>query len=629
VRAGNFQEQIAASARLEQQFRGQEALLRELTENIHQVFWLASANYRQVFYVSPSYEDTWGRSCESLLRNPMSWLEAIHPDDRPGIEAQLARNRGQRSTREYRIVRPDSAVRWILARGYPVRDKRGRPCRIAGLAEDITERKQAEAKIQQLAAIVQSSDDAIVSKDLDGRILTWNRAAERIFGYRAKEVIGQNVMLLIPENLKADETAILEKLRKGERIQNDESIRLKKDETPLPVSLTISPFRDASGKIVGASTIMRDLGERQRAEKVLKESERRYTSLFKNMVEGFMYCRMLFEDGQPQDFIVLEVNQAFEKLTGLRNVIGRKASEFVPGIREADPELFERYGRVALTGQPQRFEFCISKLKRWFSVSAYCPKKEEFIAVFNDMTERKRAEEDLRVSQEQLRALAARLQAAREEERTWVAREIHDVLAQDLTRLKVDVTLLTRLFAQSSGKSEQSLIRDKLAGMAIALDTSIQSVQKITTDLRPMVLDSLGLCAAIEWQVKDFQARTGIRCEARLPSKDLPLDRNHSTALFRILQESLTNVVRHAAATHVKVRLQYKAEYVALTIHDNGRGIQESQTEAPGALGLLGLRERAQLCGGRCDISSRAGEGTRVEARLPLPPKRNSEEKQL
>ena len=210
----------------------------------------------------------------------------------------------------------------------------------------------------------------------------------------------------------------------------------------------------------------------------------------------------------------------------------------------------------------------------------------------DDITERKQAEEDLRDSHEQLRALAARVQAVREEERTRVARQIHDVLAQELTRLKIDVSLLTRLLAQSPGELEQSLIREKLAGMAIATDTAIQSVQKIATELRPVVLDSLGLGAAMEWQARDFQAHTGIRCELRLPSKDLHLDRDHSTALFRILQESLTNVARHAAATQVEILLQSKSEYVNLTIQDNGRGIQECQANAPEAVGLMGLRER-------------------------------------
>jgi len=127
-----------------QELRERAKLFQQLIENIHEVFWLASADQRQVFYVSRSYEDIWGRSCESLLRNPMGWVEAIHPEDRPLIEAEVARDRGEKFTREYRIVRPDGGIRWILARGYPVCDKTGHPYRIAGLAEDVTERKQLE-----------------------------------------------------------------------------------------------------------------------------------------------------------------------------------------------------------------------------------------------------------------------------------------------------------------------------------------------------------------------------------------------------------------------------------------------------------------------------------------------------
>jgi PAS domain S-box-containing protein len=263
----NLRRRIAASAELEEELRGQAALLRELTENIHQVFWLSSADEQEVFYVSPSYEHIFGRSCDSLLRKPMSWLKAIHPKDRPRIRAEMARECDERFTREYRIVRPDGAVRWILSRGYPVADKQGHIFRMAGQAEDVTERKQVEAKLQQLAAIVESSEAAIVSKDLDGRIQTWNRAAERIFGYGAEDVIGQNIALLIPANRKAEEAAILQKMRKGKPIQHYETERLKKDGTLLPVSLTISPVRDAFRRIVGASKILQDLTERKEAEK--------------------------------------------------------------------------------------------------------------------------------------------------------------------------------------------------------------------------------------------------------------------------------------------------------------------------------------------------------------------------
>jgi PAS domain S-box-containing protein len=244
-----------------------------------------------------------------------------------------------------------------------------------------------------------------------------------------------------------------------------------------------------------------------------------------------------------------------------------------------------------------------------------------------DITDRKRAEQALLDSHVQLRGLATRVQTAREEERARLAREIHDVLAQELTSLKIDAALLANLLVQHAGESDQSQAREKLAEMTITADTAIQSVQKIATDLRPMVLDTLGLCAAIDWQAREFQAHTGINCKARLPARDLRLDRDRSTALFRILQESLTNVVRHAVATRVEIHLHCKAGQVVLTIQDNGRGIQECQANAPGAVGLLGMRERAVLLGGQCVISGRPGEGTKVEVRLPLPPTENSEEK--
>jgi signal transduction histidine kinase len=245
--------------------------------------------------------------------------------------------------------------------------------------------------------------------------------------------------------------------------------------------------------------------------------------------------------------------------------------------------------------------------------------QQYMLGILHDITERKLAEEEVRVSRHKLRALAARLESIREEERTRVAREIHDVLAQELTNLKIDVSLLARVLAQPPGKSRQALVREKLVEMARITDTAIQSVQKIATDLRPMVLDSLGLCAAIEWQANDFAGRTGIECKVRVPPGDLALDRDHSTALFRVLQESLTNVTRHAAATQVEIQVRRGAGHITLTVRDNGRGILESQASAPSSVGLMGMRERALLLGGRCDITGHPGEGTTVEVQIPLP----------
>jgi signal transduction histidine kinase len=247
------------------------------------------------------------------------------------------------------------------------------------------------------------------------------------------------------------------------------------------------------------------------------------------------------------------------------------------------------------------------------------------ISTVREITQRRLTENELRASKEQLRALAARLHAVREEESTRVAREIHDVLAQELTRLKMDVAWLNRRLAKPLDQENQKLCREKLAVMTSVTDRAIQSVQKIATELRPVVLDSLGLAAAIEWQAKDFEASTGIRCEVRVLEEDLPLSLKESTAVFRILQESLTNVIRHAGATRVEISLHARETQLTLSVRDNGRGIEEGEAHNPRSLGLLGMRERALLLNGRCEITGRPGEGTTVELHIPFAPTRDPE----
>jgi signal transduction histidine kinase len=235
------------------------------------------------------------------------------------------------------------------------------------------------------------------------------------------------------------------------------------------------------------------------------------------------------------------------------------------------------------------------------------------------LAELRHAQEALGVSREQLRALAAQIEAVREEERTHVAREIHDVLAQDLTLLKLDLAWLDRRLAQPLEANRQAPLQEKLGEMTRRVNEAIQSVQRIATELRPAVLDSLGLSAAVEWQMKDFAARSGIQCQTSLPDGPLDLGREPSTALFRILQESLTNVARHAAATAVETSLQWQPGQIVLRVKDNGRGIPTAKLQDPHSVGLAGMRERALLLGGRCEISGRPGEGTTIEVRLPLP----------
>jgi PAS domain S-box-containing protein len=256
-----------------------------------------------------------------------------------------------------------------------------------------------------LAAIVESSEDAIIGNRLDGTIVSWNRGAERLYGYQAQEVMGRSIALLVPADLLDELPVILEKTKQGELVEHYETERVRKGGTRVSVSLTVSPLKDAAGAIVGASSIARNITARKQTEAALRQREEDYSSLFDNMLNGFAYCKMHFEQNQPQDFTYLNVNCAFETLTGLKDVVGRRVSEVIPGIQESNPELLATYARVALTGIPERFEVFVDALGMWFSIALYSPRKEYFVVVFDVITERKRAEEALRASEIQFRRL--------------------------------------------------------------------------------------------------------------------------------------------------------------------------------------------------------------------------------
>jgi signal transduction histidine kinase len=231
-----------------------------------------------------------------------------------------------------------------------------------------------------------------------------------------------------------------------------------------------------------------------------------------------------------------------------------------------------------------------------------------------ELAERALTEQRLRSSEENLRALAAHLQSVREEERIHIAREIHDELGQALTGLKFDLSS----FAKQFEKDAPGARAEKQAGLGLAIDRIINSVRRIASGLRPEVLDEIGLAAAFEWQSREFQRRTGIRCNVNIPPKFIDPDKDRSTALFRVFQELLTNVARHANATRVNVILSEGDRSLGLTVEDNGRGIKDKEIESPRSLGFLGLRERVLAFGGTVDVKGDEGKGTRVSVSVPM-----------
>jgi PAS domain S-box-containing protein len=275
-----------------------------------------------------------------------------------------------------------------------------------------------------------------------------------------------------------------------------------------------------------------------------------------------------------------------------RDMAAGGASEDEMRLRRADGE----YRWFLVRTVPLRDK--LGTIVKWFGTST-------------EIEDRKKAEDALQCSLEELRALAARLQSVREEERTRVAREIHDELGQALTGIMLESASLIRELPRAA---KQQLNRAESI-MKLADDT-IQTVRRISTELRPGILDDLGLIAAVEWAAEEFQTRTGTNCRLDLPEDDIVIDQERATALFRILQETLTNVARHANATQVNIRLAKEEGTLILEVHDNGQGINKEELSAGRSLGILGMRERALLLGGGLAISSAPGQGTTIGVRI-------------
>jgi PAS domain S-box-containing protein len=239
-------------------------------------------------------------------------------------------------------------------------------------------------------------------------------------------------------------------------------------------------------------------------------------------------------------------------------------------------------------------------------------RERQIVVTYEDITEQKRAQQELEASREQLRNLSLHLQSIREEERTRIAREIHDELGQSLTALKMDIAWLgQRIDSGNTGLKKKTEYMSKL------IDNTIDTVHRISSDLRPGLLDDLGLVAAIEWQTQDFTRRYGLPCQADLTIDDEGIDHQQATALFRILQETLTNVIRHAGATKVMVSLYEKNATLVLEVADNGRGATREQIDDPRSYGLIGMRERVHPWGGSVSIEGKQNRGTRVVVTMP------------
>ena len=362
--------------------------------------------------------------------------------------------------------------------------------------------------------------------------------------------------------------------------------------------------------------IMVDITARKRAEEQLRESEERYSTLVK---ASSLIVWTTGPDGREYHM------PGWVELTGQSEEEAR-GDGWLDALHPADRARAARaWAEGRRTHTPYEAEYRVRTKGGGYRhiASRAVPiirsgRVREWIGSMQDITERKLAEEQLRATSEQLRALTASLSSAREEEGVRIAREIHDELGSALTSLRWDLEEVDKTLAEGPDASRLGGLRAKIGAMTKLIDTTVNSVRRISSELRPSVLDDLGLAAAIEWQAEQFQARTGIVCRCDCPHEEVELTRGQSTAIFRIFQEALTNVLRHARATRVHITLERDEGDIVLSVRDDGRGITEGEKQGRQTLGLLGMRERAHLVGGEVNVAGVEGEGTTVVVRVPL-----------
>ena len=372
----------------------------------------------------------------------------------------------------------------------------------------------------RLAAIVDSSDDAIVSKTLDGIITSWNRGAERIFGYTAAEAVGQHILLIIPEERWTEEDEVLARLGRGERIDHFETVRKTKDGRRIHISLTVSPIRDAHGNITGASKVARDITERTVAQQALQRAH-----------------------------------------------------------EELEERVRERTAELSQSNESLRSE----------------------------VAERQRVEQERN-------QLLTRFVLAQEEERHRIARELHDQLGQQLTALRLT---LETLGSQAVERTDLRAQVETLQELARQLD---QDVAFRVWELRPTPLEDVGLRAALTNFVHNWSQHFAIRVQLHTAqSTDERLPSGVETMIYRLAQEALNNVAKHARADRVDIVLERNAEQLSLIIEDNGVGFDPSDTDTIGdGIGLTGMRERAALVGADFQIESTPSRGTTLIVRVPM-----------
>lgn len=599
---------------MEEALRQAEGKYRSIFENAVEGIFQSTPDGRYLS-VNPALARMYGyASPGELMKSVTDITHELYVDpDRRTEMIRLLEWRGVLQGFEYEVYRKDGSRIWISESARVVRDDGGRALYYEGTVEDITERRRVAEERERLATMIESSNDAIMSLT-EGRVSFWNQAAEKLFGYSSAEILGQPVNILVPPHLQGEVERNVERVLRGEQAQHFETERVRKDGRLVQVSITVSPLKDLRGNIIGPFAIIRDITERKRAEEELRRNLG-YLELAQTGAEAGLWD---WEIGSN----TITWSKQYYSLYGLSPAIVPSYQAWLDSVYEEDRARADAAAREAVTHCSDiNIDYRIvhpERGLRWLVAigRTICDDGGKAIRMTGfsfDITERKQAEEELQRTLSQVRMLSRRLEVVREEERARIARELHDELGVRMACLKMDLARMHSL----KGEVSSAKLEEKIQSMTEQVDTTIAAVQDLVAELRPGVLDDLGLVAAIEWQCRDFERRSGIRCVVTFKQENILLDSVRATAAFRICQEALTNVLRHAAAKEIRVRLELIDRQLLLDIQDNGRGIASEKVCDVRSLGLLGMRERAEAVGGALRIASSPGAGTTVMLRLP------------